>query len=130
MGESVHPDVGEEGDRKEKDYKASPEHTQKKIENVEKFEEQRELAYGENREIKSRDNIAQDAMLNQRKVSEEPWEEDDLDREKENIIQEELYVHGKVCIVDDRTVICGSANINDRVSRGSSVWTPYVQTTY
>ena len=25
------------------------------------------------------------------------------------------YIHGKVCIVDDRVVICGSSNINDRV---------------
>ena len=39
-----------------------------------------------------------------------------LEAEKDNIVQEELYVHGKVCIVDDRIAICGSANINDRVS--------------
>ena len=25
-----------------------------------------------------------------------------------------VYIHSKLCIVDDRTVICGSANINDR----------------
>jgi phospholipase D1/2 len=29
-----------------------------------------------------------------------------------------LYIHGKVCIVDDRLVIIGSANINERSQRG------------
>lgn len=29
-------------------------------------------------------------------------------------ITELIYVHSKLMIVDDRTVICGSANINDR----------------
>ena len=27
---------------------------------------------------------------------------------------EQIYVHAKLMIVDDRIVICGSANINDR----------------
>jgi phospholipase D1/2 len=53
-------------------------------------------------------------MLNGGKMSEEFWE-GDPEAEKDNFVQEELYVHGKVCIVDDRIVICGSANINDRV---------------
>ncbi len=35
--------------------------------------------------------------------------------ELKNYIQEELYIHAKLCIVDDRVVICGSSNINDRV---------------
>lgn len=116
MGESVHPGIGKEGDRKEKGYSIGSKDKERKIDNVRKFEEQRDKTYGNDQEIKSRDNIAQDAMLNQRKVSEEPWGEDDPETEKANIIHEELYVHGKVCIVDDRTVICGSANINDRVS--------------
>jgi hypothetical protein len=55
-------------------------------------------------------------MLNGGKISDENWE-GDPEAEKSNFVQEELYVHGKVCIVDDRTIICGSANINDRVSR-------------
>lgn len=29
-------------------------------------------------------------------------------------ITELVYVHSKLMIVDDKTVICGSANINDR----------------
>ncbi|KAG6897546.1 hypothetical protein C0992_000329 [Termitomyces sp. T32_za158] len=31
---------------------------------------------------------------------------------------EQVYIHGKVCIVDDRLVIIGSANINERSQRG------------
>lgn len=116
MAESVHPHVGEEGDIHEHNYHISEKEKEKKIDSVRKFEEQRELAYDGDREVKSSDSIAQDAMLNQRKVSEEYWGDEDPEKEKENFVQEELYVHGKVCIVDDRIAICGSANINDRVS--------------
>jgi phospholipase D1/2 len=35
-------------------------------------------------------------MLGEKKVSEEKWDENDLEQEKENWVQEELYVHGKV----------------------------------
>ncbi|KAI9749674.1 MAG: hypothetical protein M1835_001510, partial [Candelina submexicana] len=63
------------------------------------------------------DSIAKDAMLNGGKVSEEPWE-GDPEGEKENFVQEELYVHGKLLIVDDRIAICGSSNINDRSQLG------------
>lgn len=30
------------------------------------------------------------------------------------LVTELIYVHSKLLIVDDNTVICGSANINDR----------------
>ena len=30
------------------------------------------------------------------------------------LVQEIIYVHSKLMIVDDKYVICGSANINDR----------------
>jgi len=30
------------------------------------------------------------------------------------LVQEIVYVHSKLMIVDDKYVICGSANINDR----------------
>lgn len=61
------------------------------------------------------DTIADSAMLEGTSVSEQPW---DGTREEEmpNIVQEELYIHAKLLIADDRIVICGSSNINDRVS--------------
>jgi len=30
------------------------------------------------------------------------------------LVQEIIYVHSKLMIVDDKYVICGSANVNDR----------------
>ncbi|KAG6810809.1 hypothetical protein H0H92_010253 [Tricholoma furcatifolium] len=34
------------------------------------------------------------------------------------ITTEQVYIHGKICIVDDRLAIIGSANINERSQRG------------
>ncbi|KAI1141927.1 phospholipase D/nuclease [Hypoxylon sp. FL0543] len=47
-----------------------------------------------------------------------PWngsEEDELNA----FVSEELYIHSKVLIADDRLVICGSANLNDRSQLGT-----------
>ncbi|KAJ4364525.1 hypothetical protein N0V83_009120 [Neocucurbitaria cava] len=63
------------------------------------------------------DSIADDAMLTEKKPSTEEWEGETED-EKEHFFQEELYVHAKICIVDDKHVICGSSNINDRSQLG------------
>ena len=35
------------------------------------------------------------------------------------VVSEQVYVHSKLCIVDDRIAIIGSANINDRSMLGS-----------
>ena len=79
-----------------------------------KFEDSREEAGLGNATSVEVDTIAGTAMLNGGKVSEQKWE-GDLEQEKENFVQEELYIHGKLLIVDDRIAICGSSNINDRV---------------
>lgn len=63
------------------------------------------------------DSIADDAMLTEKKPSDEDWEGEAED-EKQYFCQEELYIHAKICIVDDKTVICGSSNINDRSQLG------------
>ncbi|SMR62968.1 unnamed protein product [Zymoseptoria tritici ST99CH_3D1] len=99
-------------------------------EKKEKFEAEREYEQeGEH----SNDTIAHNAMLNGKKPSEEPYvgrdengkrvgheEEDEENRQQEleNFVQEELYIHGKLLIVDDRIAICGSSNINDRSQLG------------
>lgn len=114
MSESVHPAVGKDGDDNEKDYAADQSAKEETLRKLQKFQEkvdQRKAGDGFN----SKDSVAHCTMLNGGKVSEESWE-GDAEAEKANFVQEELYVHGKVCIVDDRTIICGSANINDRVS--------------
>ncbi|KAJ5538976.1 hypothetical protein N7513_007308 [Penicillium frequentans] len=117
MSESVHPSVGKDGDRFEKSYDADPSQKEENVRKLEKFEEEVERNK-EKQGDASRDSVAHVTMLNGGKMSDEPWE-GDPEAEKANIVQEELYVHGKVCIVDDRIVICGSANINDRSQLGS-----------
>lgn len=48
-----------------------------------------------------------------------PWSGDDAEAERNAYVSEELYIHTKVLIADDRLVICGSANLNDRSQLGS-----------
>jgi phospholipase D1/2 len=62
-------------------------------------------------------SVAHYAMADTGKLSEETWPGEPQD-EVENWIQEELYVHAKLLIVDDRIVICGSSNLNDRSQIG------------
>lgn len=81
-----------------------------------KFEAKAEAA-GTNHKPNSTDSVAKNAMHMQPNLVDEPWE-GDLAGEADNWIQEELYIHGKVLIVDDRTVICGSSNLNDRSQLG------------
>lgn len=46
-----------------------------------------------------------------------PWEGSEED-EINAFVSEELYIHTKLMIADDRVVICGSANLNDRSQLG------------
>jgi phospholipase D1/2 len=62
-------------------------------------------------------SVAHHAMAESGPLVEEHWEGDPKD-EVENWIQEELYIHAKLLIVDDRIVVCGSSNLNDRSQEG------------
>lgn len=75
------------------------------------------VAQGDQGGIIDPDSIADDAMLTDKKPSTEEWE-GEAEEEKEHFFQEELYIHAKICIIDDRYVICGSSNINDRSQLG------------
>lgn len=66
---------------------------QRVIDQKRKFEAKREEAASTD-PATSADSIAHDAMLSDTKVSDEPWE-GDPEAEKENFLQEELYVHAK-----------------------------------
>jgi phospholipase D1/2 len=57
-------------------------------------------------------------MHNTPTLTEEAWE-GTMSDEVDNWIQEELYIHGKLLIVDDKTVVCGSSNLNDRSQLGA-----------
>ncbi|EQK98271.1 Phospholipase D [Ophiocordyceps sinensis CO18] len=64
-------------------------------------------------------SVAHHAMCGQGSLKDEPWDShDDPESEIRNWIQEELYIHAKLLIADDRVVICGSSNLNDRSQLG------------
>ncbi|KAL4784056.1 hypothetical protein BJX76DRAFT_328174 [Aspergillus varians] len=114
--ESVHPAIGKEGDKNEVNYGNAEKERDERIARLQKYEEQNR-ARESHLAANTNDSVSHTTMLNGGKMSDEVWE-GDPEAEKENFVQEELYVHGKVCIVDDRVAICGSANINDRSQLG------------
>ncbi|CAH0021885.1 unnamed protein product [Clonostachys rhizophaga] len=69
-------------------------------------------------EVLTSASVAHHAMHGQGSILDEVWDEDDPESEVQNWVQEELYVHSKILIADDRIVICGSSNLNDRSQRG------------
>ena len=63
------------------------------------------------------DTVSECYMLGGCDIREVPWESGNVP-EIDTFVSEELYIHSKVLIADDRTVICGSANLNDRSQLG------------
>jgi len=64
------------------------------------------------------DNVAQHRLQDNTSLLQEKW----LGTEEEELnayVSELLYIHAKVMIVDDRRVIMGSANLNDRSQKGN-----------
>jgi len=62
-------------------------------------------------------SVAHHAMKTPGSILDVPWDGDPED-EVNHWIQEELYIHAKLLIVDDRFVVCGSSNLNDRSQLG------------
>lgn len=56
-------------------------------------------------------------MLNGPDIRSVPWD-GDPQAELDAFVSEELYIHSKLLIADDRIVLCGSANMNDRSQLG------------
>lgn len=63
------------------------------------------------------DSVAECYMLGGEDIRNVPWEDGTTD-EIDAFVSEELYIHSKLLIADDRVVICGSANLNDRSQLG------------
>ncbi|PBP16351.1 phospholipase [Diplocarpon rosae] len=63
------------------------------------------------------DTVSSCYMDNGPSIEDIPWSGTE-DAEFDAYISEELYIHSKVLIADDRVVICGSANLNDRSQLG------------
>ena len=64
------------------------------------------------------DSVAECYMLGGEDIRNVPWD-GDAQSELDAFVSEELYIHSKLLIADDRVVICGSANLNDRSQLGS-----------
>ncbi|KFA67692.1 hypothetical protein S40285_00963 [Stachybotrys chlorohalonatus IBT 40285] len=65
------------------------------------------------------DSVSACYMNSGNHVLDVPWHGNPED-EINAFVSEELYVHSKVLIADDRIVICGSANLNDRSQLGTN----------
>ncbi|KAF8535067.1 hypothetical protein BDD12DRAFT_754061, partial [Trichophaea hybrida] len=63
------------------------------------------------------DSVAKCVMLGGGDIRQVPWD-GNPDQEIEAFVSEELYVHSKLMIADDRIVLMGSANLNDRSELG------------
>lgn len=63
------------------------------------------------------DSVSECYMLDGEDIRNVPWEGGEMD-EIDAFVSEELYIHSKLLIADDRVVICGSANLNDRSQLG------------
>lgn len=70
-------------------------------------------------EIGVKDSIASNLLHDQPSIKDEPWPTQDEAQEKEAYVTEETYVHSKLMIIDDRKVLIGSANLNDRSQKGN-----------
>ena len=118
MGTGIHGFQGEEEEPNAKNpVKTNSDEQQKIIDRKRVFEAARKDK-GVEDPVHSTDSIAEDAMARGGLVSEEPWEGNPED-EKQFFVAEELYIHAKLLIVDDRIALCGSSNLNDRSQLGS-----------
>ncbi|POS88415.1 hypothetical protein EPUL_000168 [Erysiphe pulchra] len=64
------------------------------------------------------DSITSCYMQGSLSVHQIPWN-GSPEEEFDAFVSEELYIHSKLLIADDRIVICGSANLNDRSQLGN-----------
>ncbi|KAF5368099.1 hypothetical protein D9758_004381 [Tetrapyrgos nigripes] len=72
---------------------------------------------GDGHDGKVSDNVVQHMLEDTTALAQEQWDGSD-EEELASYVSELLYIHSKVMIVDDRRVIMGSANINDRSQKG------------
>ncbi|KAF2760612.1 phospholipase D/nuclease [Pseudovirgaria hyperparasitica] len=123
MGTGVSGAAGDSSSESEGGYDSDDANDAAKEATIDKkrrFEAAREHAgiSGEAEGPESKDSIAKSALKGEKKVSELGWSEQSSQQEIDNYVQEELYIHAKLLIVDDKIAVCGSSNINDRSQLG------------
>ncbi|PTB70582.1 phospholipase [Trichoderma citrinoviride] len=64
------------------------------------------------------DTVSAAYMMDGPNIADIPWDGEPED-EFNAFVSEQLYIHSKLLIADDRVVICGSANLNDRSQLGT-----------
>ncbi|KAJ4164596.1 hypothetical protein LMH87_006264 [Akanthomyces muscarius] len=67
---------------------------------------------------KTKNSVVAAYMDGRDELSDFVWD-GSADAEMDAFVSEELYIHSKLLIADDRLVICGSANLNDRSQLGT-----------
>ncbi|KAI0028033.1 phospholipase D/nuclease [Vararia minispora EC-137] len=100
-------------DVQKKTYKL-PATTEEAVDIIRSFEQSAEQG---RRNDDVSDTVGQHALLDRTALADEKWlgtEQEELDC----FVSELSYIHTKLMIVDDRRVIMGSANLNDRSQRG------------
>ncbi|KAL4972864.1 hypothetical protein BDW66DRAFT_154355 [Aspergillus desertorum] len=65
------------------------------------------------------DTVSSCYMLDGPDIRSAHWPDGASFPEVEGFVQEQVYVHSKLLIADDKVVLCGSANLNDRSLKGS-----------
>ncbi|WPG99777.1 phospholipase D/nuclease [Acrodontium crateriforme] len=85
---------------------------------LDRFQQASQNVHGESSAKGRWDSVAECYMLNGKDIRNVLWE-GDAQSEMDAFVSEELYIHSKLLIADDRKVICGSANLNDRSQLGS-----------
>lgn len=118
MASGIHGVIGDGGER---DEHMGNEKQQEQLEvEIEKALEAKKIfeAAMPKDGVKTTSSVAHYAMAEPGSLVDEPWDEEDPDSEIKNWVQEELYIHSKLLIADDKVVICGSSNLNDRSQQG------------
>lgn len=118
MPEGIHGSKGEKGERDQHMGKLAEQKDERSKEGKEALAAKEKFVEAPtDKETKSAYTVAHHAMANSGPLSSESWEGTERE-EVNNWIQEELYIHAKLLIVDDRIVVCGSSNLNDRSQLG------------
>jgi phospholipase D1/2 len=123
MGEGIHgtndpTESGRDthmGSKSDQDKEKKTEEAEKAMEAKRRFDEAGPK--GTEDDTKAVYSVAHHAMAETGQLTDQPWD-GDLETEVQNWIQEELYIHSKLLIADDRIVVCGSSNLNDRSQIG------------